>query len=308
MIRWFAATKRFFAKPYRFGLVFASVLTVAFTLVLLDAFVFPRVYRNTDDSRPLPYGIALGDGDAPEAVISDTSYVDDNISIQIETIRVYGTTVHIADIKVNDVRYLKTALAYGQYGRNVNQTTSEMAGEHNAILAINGDYYGFRDEGYVLRNGTLYREGGNGDALALDSSGNLTCEAEDGMPADFVASAWQIWSFGPALVRDSIITVEPNSEISGRSANSNPRTAIGQVEPLHYVFIVSEGRTSSDEGLSLYQLAEVFIQRGCAIAYNLDGGGSSTMVFNGEVINSPTTNGRNIVERKVSDIVYVGYR
>ena len=42
-------------------------------------------------------------------------------------------------------------------------------------------------------------------------------------------------------------------------------------------------------------------------AYNLDGGGSSTMYFNGEVINKPTTNGRSIKERSVSDIVYIGY-
>jgi len=46
---------------------------------------------------------------------------------------------------------------------------------------------------------------------------------------------------------------------------------------------------------------------GADVAYNLDGGGSSTMVFNGEVINNPTTNGNTIKERSVSDIVYIGY-
>ena len=53
--------------------------------------------------------------------------------------------------------------------------------------------------------------------------------------------------------------------------------------------------------------AQVMQQYGCKTAYNLDGGGSSTMYFNGQVVNNPTTNGRKISERSVSDIVYLGY-
>ena len=45
---------------------------------------------------------------------------------------------------------------------------------------------------------------------------------------------------------------------------------------------------------------------GVTTAYNLDGGGSSTLYFNGKVVNNPTTNGNTISERKVSDIVYIG--
>ena len=44
---------------------------------------------------------------------------------------------------------------------------------------------------------------------------------------------------------------------------------------------------------------------GCTEAYNLDGGGSTTMYFNGQVVNQPTTNGNTIKERAVSDIVYI---
>lgn len=75
----------------------------------------------------------------------------------------------------------------------------------------------------------------------------------------------------------------------------------------HYLFVVSDGRTSESEGLSLYEMAEFMQSLGAATAYNLDGGGSSTMYFNGEVVNNPTTSGRNIKERSVSDIVYIGY-
>ena len=87
----------------------------------------------------------------------------------------------------------------------------------------------------------------------------------------------------------------------------NPRTAIGVYEPGHYILLVSDGRTKESKGLTLYELAEFLQELGVTTAYNLDGGGSSTMVFQGEIVNNPTTNGRKITERSVSDIVYIGY-
>ena len=55
------------------------------------------------------------------------------------------------------------------------------------------------------------------------------------------------------------------------------------------------------------ELAQFMYDQGCTQAYNLDGGGSSALYFNGTVVNNPTTNGRRIQERSVSDIVYIGY-
>jgi exopolysaccharide biosynthesis protein len=88
--------------------------------------------------------------------------------------------------------------------------------------------------------------------------------------------------------------------------NSNPRTAIGQVSKLHYIVVVSDGRTSESQGLSLLELARVFEDQGCTVAYNLDGGGSSTMYFNGQIVNNPA-DGNGSQEREVSDIVYFGH-
>ena len=105
---------------------------------------------------------------------------------------------------------------------------------------------------------------------------------------------------------DGAIAGSEGEEV-GKAKASNPRTAIGIIDDLHYVFVVSDGRTEESEGLSLVQLAEFLSDLGAVTAYNLDGGGSSTMVFNGEVINNPTTNGSRIQERSVSDIVYIGY-
>mgnify|MGYP001126969062 CR=1 FL=1 len=105
---------------------------------------------------------------------------------------------------------------------------------------------------------------------------------------------------------DGQIAVTESEEVV-RSRVSNPRTAVGVIDRLRYLFVVSDGRTGESEGLSLYELAEFMQSLGAQTAYNLDGGGSSTMYFNGEIINNPTTNGRRIQERSVSDIVYIGY-
>ena len=118
--------------------------------------------------------------------------------------------------------------------------------------------------------------------------------------------AQQVLSFGPALIENGTVVVSENDEV-GKAKTSNPRTAIGIVDNLHYMFVVSDGRTDENAGLSLLQLSEFMKEFGVTTAYNLDGGGSSTMYFNGKVINNPTTNGRSIAERSVSDIVYIGY-
>ena len=206
--------------------------------------------------------------------------------------------------------YLKTALAKGSYGRNVTEKTSEMAEDVNAILAINGDYYGAQESGYVIRDGVIYRdtkESGQED-LVIYEDGTMEIISEDDVTAEELLQkgAKEVLSFGPALVENSEVSVTENDEV-GKAMASNPRTAIGVIDDLHYVFVVADGRTTESAGLSLLELAEFMTSLGVKTAYNLDGGGSSTMYFNGEILNNPTTNGKNIEERSVSDIVYIGY-
>ena len=102
---------------------------------------------------------------------------------------------------------------------------------------------------------------------------------------------------------DGSITVSANEEVD-RAKASNPRTAIGIIGEGHLVFVVSDGRTSESEGLSLYELAEFMQRLGVQTAYNLDGGGSSTMVYEGQVVNQPTSGGA-VKERAVTDIIYI---
>jgi exopolysaccharide biosynthesis protein len=239
---------------------------------------------------------------------TENSYSDDNMSITITKSREYDTDIYLVDVVLSDISQLKTALAENTYGRNIKQTTSEIADDNNAILAINGDYYGFRNNGYVIRNGVLYREDSNdAEDLAIMSDGSFKIVEENTTSASSLLEdgALQVLSFGPALINNSTIAVDENSEVA-KAMTSNLRTAVGMISPLHYVFIVSDGRTDESAGLTLYQLAEQFQKAGCSVAYNLDGGGSSTLWFNGEVINNPT-DGKSTGEREVSDIVYIGY-
>ncbi|MEM5666849.1 phosphodiester glycosidase family protein [Enterococcus faecium] len=236
-----------------------------------------------------------------EPLITDNSYQDENINITLSSERVDETTVYVADITVSDSSYLKTALANNTYGRNIKETTSAIAQEQQAILAINGDYYGFRDTGYVLRNGTLYR-----DTPSIDKNGDFSIikEAETSAEKLVEEDVQQVLSFGPALVEDGEVTVSEDEEVS-QSMQSNPRTAIAQVGTNHYLVVVSEGRTDDSQGLSLSELATVLKNHGAKTAYNLDGGGSTTLYFNGKVINQ-TVGGSGNSERSVSDIVFIG--
>ena len=245
---------------------------------------------------------------AGSSVTAD-SYKDGNISITLTEYRENDTTIYVADVQVSSPEYLRTALAGGLYGTNVTAETSETAESVNAILAINGDYYGARENGYVIRNGKLYRSTSAGDKTDLviykDGSWGLINESTTTAEQLISSGAVQTLSFGPALIENGSIAVGVNTEV-GKAMASNPRTALGIIDDCHYVFVVSDGRTDESAGLSLYQLAEFMDSLGVTTAYNLDGGGSSTMYFNGQVVNNPTS-GRSIKERSVSDIVYIGY-
>lgn len=315
-----------------YKIVFSLVLCLFTGYALLDTFVISRPYspaasataadaasaavkeavddsNNTNEESNKAVTQVNSKPDTKSTSVTSNSYSDDNISITLTTDRVNDTTVYVADITLSSPEYLKTALANDTYGKNVTAATSDIADSVNAILAINGDYYGARESGYVIRNGVIYRDTaieGQQD-LVIYENGEFEVITEDEISAEelLAKGAYQVFSFGPGLLSNGEITVSENEEV-GRAMASNPRTAIGEIEKNHYVMVVADGRTSESAGLSLYELAEYMQSLGVKCAYNLDGGGSSTMVFNGTVVNNPTTSGRSIGrERKVSDIVYI---
>ena len=298
-----------YLKVHGIDLLYGVLLTGFTVFLLMDTFFISKVYRVAEETEE--QNIVLENHqEETMGKTSETSYEDGEISITLTEYREEDTSIYVADIVLSSPEYLKTAFAQNSYGKNVTEKTSEIAEGVNAILAINGDYYGAQEKGYVLRNGTLYRseaEEGQED-LVIYEDGSFEIISEETITAEELLEqgAQELLSFGPALIENGTIAVTEEDEV-GKAMASNPRTAIGIIDNLHYVFVVSDGRTEESEGLSLLELAEFMDGLGVKTAYNLDGGGSSTMYFNGEVINTPTTNGRSIKERSVSDIVYIGY-
>lgn len=286
-----------------------SFLLLGFTVyIALDTFVIKRVYRVVKKENVESVTEPVQEDDSP--IITDNIYKDKNISIELTGYREYNTEIYVANIRISSIEYLKTMFAQNTYGKNIRAKTSEMAEEAGAILAVNGDYYGSREKGYVIRDGVLYRSqrASKQYDLVINYDGSFEIIYEKDITAEELIEkgAKDVFSFGPGLLIHGEIQVSENDEVD-QSMASNPRTAIGQIAEGHYVMIVSDGRTDESEGLSLYELAGFMNNLGVQTAYNLDGGGSSTMYFNGNIINNPVNHGSTIGERKVSDIIYIGY-
>ncbi len=302
---------KFLKKPYAYASVLGLLLTESFSYSMLKTFVLAETI-STVATTNISSNTAQASQVAKTATVTNSSYKDENISINLTETTVNNTQVYVADITVNSSDYLKTAFAQNSFGTNVTAKTSVTAAENDAILAVNGDYYGANSSGYVIRNGVVYRdtvrENSNNGDLAIYKDGSFKIIYEDQISAEQLVKdgVINLLAFGPALVENGEIAVGKNQEV-GQAMASNPRTAIGIIDENHYIIVVSDGRTSESKGLSLYQMAEVMKSYGAKTAYNLDGGGSSTLYFNGQVINKPTTGGNKISERAVSDIVYIGY-
>ena len=267
-------------------------------------------------------------------------YSDPDIYIDIKTYRddANTTTFYVADVRLKSLRYFKTAFANNTFGENVSQRTSDQCKAHKGFLAISGDNYGSQEAGYVLRNGQVFRTsksssnlGANPRSLAEDLAiyrdGTFEIFDERSVELQTIADkgAWQVFSFGPGLVKNGEVAVDVNAEVDSIIKNGADskcqRMAIGIIAPLHYCFVVCDGRSSESDGFSLWQMAEIMDGLHCYAAYNLDGGGSATMYLDdgtgnanrlGHLINKPNQNyythgsGTNVQQRGVSDIVYIG--
>ncbi|MBH0023800.1 phosphodiester glycosidase family protein [Salinibacterium sp. SWN248] len=250
-----------------------------------------------------------------EPVLTDTSYTSDDANVTISTV-VSGSgadtvTYYVADVELTDATALRSAFAQNSFGENIIDLTSSIAAEHDAIFAINGDYYGFRDTGIVIRNGVTYRDEPARDGLAFYLDGSVEVYDETTTSADELIAdgVWNTLSFGPEIVEDGdVVAGIENVEIDTNFGNHSiqgeqPRTAVGVIDDNHLVFVVVDGRDPGySAGVTLPELAEIMQSLGATTAYNLDGGGSSTMYFNGTVVNQPSNGG----ERETSDILYVG--
>ena len=271
--------------------------------VNVEIFNLPKVYMLPMDLSPAP---------RPDpSKFTEDSYEDQSISVKCWHERITFTNqkpvdANFADIRIAHPSQLRTAFAGGVYGYVKRSYTSKMAELNNAVIAVNADYYNYRSDGLLIRQGTLYRERPfDIDTLFIDSNGDLK------VMRDYEAVNSQYYKkneilqtivFGPLLVENGKALEKLNivNVVDCGATGLNPRTAIGQLGPLHYLLCTIDGRSKQSAGVTVKGLAKIMEDKNCVIAYNLDGGQSTTMVFNGRLYNQVSGEG----ERAMSDCLY----
>ncbi|BCY12392.1 exopolysaccharide biosynthesis protein [Actinoplanes sp. L3-i22] len=252
---------------------------------------------------------------ASDGTATATSYTSDTATVSIETVATGSgsdkITYFVADVTVGNATIVRSAFANDQFGENIIANPSTIAKSLDAVLAINGDYYGFRDTGIVIRNGVKFRDSGARQGLAFYADGTAKLYDETATTADalIAAGVWNTLSFGPGLVENGkvltgIDQVEVDTNFGNHSIQGQqPRTGVGLIAANHLLWIVADGRSSGySRGVTMTEFAQIFADRGAQLAYNIDGGGSSAMVFRGNLVNNPLGKGQ---ERGTSDILYV---
>ena len=242
-----------------------------------------------------------------EVVKTDSSYKSANINVNVQKYEDNGVVYFVTDIYLADIKYLKTAFAKDADVLGARENVKAIAEENNAVIAINGDLC-LDNKGFVIRNGVSYEtDKSAADTMVMYNDGSMQTYAADQMDRDAVISkgVYQVWTFGPMLLDNGQPMTSFNTTQSINGPN-NPRTAIGYYEPGHYCFVTVDGRQEgySYPGYSLEQMSQLMYKLNCQMAYNLDGGQSTELVYKYDggydFVNKPYNGGRS-----TSDIVYI---
>ena len=272
-------------------------LRLLFTMILIAIWVFIISTGLAQNFEPSPPALE-------EGYIQSNEYLDETIHVRIEDFQENDSIYHVAYVEIADPDQLCTALSCDP-GNKAKAKSSLIAYAYNAVVAINGDYYLYRGDGYIVRQGYILRKNASLtlDMLIIDTSGDfhVVRKPTKGKISEALNSfdIAQAFTFGPVLVDNSEVQTVYN-KYGFAPQDRSPRTAIGQLGPLSYVLVAVDGRQEQSRGVTHKQLAEFMGNLGCTVAYNLDGGGTSTMVFHGLVYNSPSEG----AERETSDIIY----
>ena len=239
-----------------------------------------------------------------EALFTEAGYEDASIRVQMET-REEGSVIYrIAWVEVASPSQLRTATA-GKLTSEKTALVKSMAVKNNAIVALNGDYFSNNPTktSFEYRMGQKIRAKGNKtkDILIIDENGDFHTFVKSKGATEFEKETGHkiinAFTFGPALVQEGNV-LKTDTGYGYNPNGREPRAAIGQLAELSYVFVVAEGRGES-VGVTHQELADFMGTLNCIEAYNLDGGGTAAMVYNGEYYNRLGGS-----ERATSDIIY----
>ena len=229
------------------------------------------------------------------------NYRSENVSVSVVSGRYERGDYYLADIYVQDIASIRTALSGGKFRGGAASVKSMFNEVEGAIIAINGDFYSIHLRGPIVRNGVVYEDGitRDWDIAVLYTNGEMKTYAYGALTQELLGEAtpYQSWIFGPALLDE-----EGHAKTTFRSyvQPENPRSVIAYYEPGHYAFLAVDGRSSESQGLTMQSLSALCEELGFTSAYNLDGGRSSVLLSGSGAVNNPYRDGRAI-----SDIVAV---
>jgi exopolysaccharide biosynthesis protein len=241
-----------------------------------------------------------------EANFTQTGYQDETIIVEIEQVLKYDSIFHVAYVKIATPTQLRTAVA-GKLGSSRTLKPTVFSRTMNAVVLINGDYYTKTVNGWIVRQGEMYRQkpSDNLDLLLIDENSDfhiiLRGKANQQAAVAELLKEHEIingFFFGPALVVDGV-QQEISKHYDFNPYGTEPRAAIGQLAPLTYVLVTVDGRIADSAGVTMTDLATYMFDLGCTQAYAMDGGNSSALVFHHELVSIKEVN-----ERDVSDVIY----
>lgn len=250
----------------------------------------PSIFLSKEKVKDIIEGNAVIETDESTDTTTEFTEKEDDVDLQtIEVLNISGPAYSGKLMIVHDPSRVRFA-SLDTFGETiVGKNIHKFAEENNAVAAVNGG--GFWDEegkglgglptGIVIRDGKLVY-GAESDVTSLigfDNNNRLIVgrmsakKALDQNMRDAV-------SFGPAF----IINGTP-AEISGISGGVNPRTVVGQRADGAVLILVIDGRQPQSIGATYKDCIEVMMEHGAINAANLDGGTSTAMLYNGEIIN-----------------------
>ncbi len=168
----------------------------------LDRFVVDHVEVSDASAYEAASGADQGTTATTNGTVDGATYTSDQASITISTV-VTGSgdstvTYFVADVVLTDATVLRSAFADDEFGLNITADPSDIAASVGAVWAVNGDYYGFRETGIVVRNGVAYRDAGAREGMAFYRDGTVRVYDETATTAaQLVADGvWNTLSFG----------------------------------------------------------------------------------------------------------------
>ncbi len=189
-----------------------------------------------------------------------------------------------------------------------NKPLYKIAQQYQAVIAVNGDFLddnGRDPKGVIIRDGIVCEDGNDNQTLAFMPDGTLQLFEKRETSADELQAlgVMNSFSFGPVLIKDGEIQQKTLEKHYLRKRN--PRSAVGVIDPYHYLLVVADGRDGDySRGMTLMELAGVFASYNCTVAYNLDGGASAAMAFMGENISQ--YRGSHTGQRSSADALMFG--